>query len=1537
MRISLAWLLLLVCSLSVTSSHTLAQVNELEPNNTPLDAQNLDGQFGLNFDSDIGDQTTNTSTSISHVTVIGDGSGPESGDFYKFTVSEPGRAIIEIDYGTKPFNEETRVGMARQTDGTFWLLYENVLYFLDANDELQFGMDVVFPLELQNALAVHPSTGVFYAVTNDDSRLVSIDPATAVATPLGISGLGELTSLAFNAAGRLFAIANNDFQTSDLIEIDPTTGGVISQIGEMNVPDAGGMAFHPISDQMVAIAEGNSYQDLSSMAIDSGGDIYLVSNRQNNQIVRASIVLANQTTGQHELIGTLEGLWIQAIAFDSADRLYATATNAGSHGISMLYELDPTDASIISSIGNTGLKGVKGLDFQPGTNTLFAQNSYSTANSFASPTTSDGLGDIFAVRNEGFGTTLYSIDTLSEIATPISSMPLPKVTAMAMDSGGNLFVLEETNNLEYQLREVDPVDGSVVSTRGAISGQEIRAMAFDPVSGDLFAHSNRLTGEFDSASLASNLAGDLFTVNQGGDLYQLDSATLTTTLLGNTGLGDSITSIAFDATDRLFAVTGARGSQSDLYELDPSDGSIIAGLGNTGVLSIKAMDFHPSTGTLFAHASGQRSDRLVAMTSHSNGDIYAITNESSLVRLDPAEGVIYTIREGFNLANIGLAFDKDDRLYFLTADDENEYILLELDPANGLIIDLIGELGVDFASAIAFHPTTNVLYAHGNSPGELMTIDTTTGLASSVGLSGLGSTASDLAFDPDTNVLFGFSQGPASLHSFDLGSGAATSVGPLGTQLGAGGLAVVSGTFYFSRFEAELYTVNTTTGAGSFFSWINEPAQLVTLDKTTGVATHVADTFADGNISDFSFDPADDQLFGLVGFAKDLVTVDISNGDINFVGNANYMNNANGIAFDRMNGDLFVKVSSQLHSVDKATGASNGSSLLVQREAELISIDTSNAAVTLIGLSMFDVSGEEGIITDFAFDTDIGSGTFGTLFGINAGNGDVYTFNTGSGAATLLGDSGCACSNTGLVHDGTTLWIKNNASFRTVNTGTGVSLAAFNASGGSALDSQLFTLDINTAAATSIGANGSVNFFTDMAFSANGSLFAVDGGSRLYDINTASGVSTELGSITPDESYVVLGWDDSATSLFSLDSQDLVSIDHGTLIATLERRFENPPGRLADVDINTAQLSNFRPAWDDQGNFGDLAFSADGVRLMGFEYGDTSSLVEFDPVAGTGTALWGMLTNDTGIAFHPDGGLRLKNDDDGVYLLDTVDASVEFEFVTADRNQNTPFAIDSSGTYFTVDVDDESLLYTIDPVSGELSLVGNIGLEIGSIAFDDTDQLFGVVESSGVLYEIDPGNGNILATIGNTGSAGIESLSYDPISGMLFANDNDTGELLVIDPSDATTAPVGATGSKAIRSLAFANDGTLYGWNGNQDSDEDFIGSPVSALIEIDPLTGASSVIGRHGNFGAGLNLFANDRETILAGSVSSAPSAGALGSSSGRDPYIEYAFTQPGVYYIRVSKEGDLPTPLGGTYVLQCSLEGGELPIELLLLDGFE
>ena len=70
---------------------------ESEPNDSIPTAQNIDPYFTLDYSPDIGDTTTNTSTVIPHVTIVGTGNGTT--DYYYFSAGAGARGIFEIDYG----------------------------------------------------------------------------------------------------------------------------------------------------------------------------------------------------------------------------------------------------------------------------------------------------------------------------------------------------------------------------------------------------------------------------------------------------------------------------------------------------------------------------------------------------------------------------------------------------------------------------------------------------------------------------------------------------------------------------------------------------------------------------------------------------------------------------------------------------------------------------------------------------------------------------------------------------------------------------------------------------------------------------------------------------------------------------------------------------------------------------------------------------------------------------------------------------------------------------------------------------------------------------------------------------------------------------------------------------------------------------------------------------------------------------------------------------------------------------------------------
>lgn len=123
---------------------------------------------------------------------------------------------------------------------------------------------------------------------------------------------------------------------------------------------------------------------------------------------------------------------------------------------------------------------------------------------------------------------------------------------------------------------------------------------------------------------------------------------------------------------------------------------------------------------------------------------------------------------------------------------------------------LIGNSGSAMVD-IALDPTTNILYGVTDGGLLLVSINTSTAVATSIGVTGAG--INGLTFD-SSGMLFG--SGGTNLFTVDLGTGAATTVGSTGFN-SSGDIAFDSGgNLFLSALGGDvLVSVNSSTGAGS--------------------------------------------------------------------------------------------------------------------------------------------------------------------------------------------------------------------------------------------------------------------------------------------------------------------------------------------------------------------------------------------------------------------------------------------------------------------------------------------------------------------------------------------------------------------------------------------------------------------------------------------------------------------------------------------------------------------------------------------------
>jgi hypothetical protein len=139
--------------------------------------------------------------------------------------------------------------------------------------------------------------------------------------------------------------------------------------------------------------------------------------------------------------------------------------------------------------------------------------------------------------------------------------------------------------------------------------------------------------------------------------------------------------------------------------------------------------------------------------------------------------------------------------------------------------------------------------------------------------------------------------------------------------------------------------------------------------------------------------------------------------------------------------------------------------------------------------------------------------------------------------------------------------------------------------------------------------------------------------------------------------------------------------------------------------------------------------------------------------------------------------------------------------------------------------DGSGRLATVDVVTGNVSLIGNMGAVMTDIAFDPTGALYGLTFSS--LYSIDR-NTAAITLIGNHSIPGGNALVF-AADGTLYAAGNSSGSLYTINPATGASTSLG--------NMGFASGGDLA-FNGS----DFFLASSGGQLIRIDLGNLANSV-----------------------------------------------------------------------------------------------
>ena len=227
------------------------------------------------------------------------------------------------------------------------------------------ALSIVLPHYVQAQTMVGVSGGSGGGYSNPGSYMTVDDISGAVTilgTPYG--GVG-LPGVATSSSGRVYAVTsvNNPDDTSHLIEIDPSTGALLSDIGSIldasgNGCGIGDLSFQPGTNVLFGLTGNQSKVGTTRCGVGSGSGGYLLT--------------INTTTAQYTIIGRDQtfGNDNGGIAFAPDGTLYFTPDWKSNDGF--IYTLDPATANVLTSQALASGFGYMGLAVRPSDGTIFA-------------------------------------------------------------------------------------------------------------------------------------------------------------------------------------------------------------------------------------------------------------------------------------------------------------------------------------------------------------------------------------------------------------------------------------------------------------------------------------------------------------------------------------------------------------------------------------------------------------------------------------------------------------------------------------------------------------------------------------------------------------------------------------------------------------------------------------------------------------------------------------------------------------------------------------------------------------------------------------------------------------------------------------------------------------------------------------------------------------------------------------------------------------------------------------------------------------
>lgn len=187
----------------------------------------------------------------------------------------------------------------------------------------------------------------------------------------------------------------------------------------------------------------------------------------------------------------------------------------------------------------------------------------------------------------------------------------------------------------------------------------------------------------------------------------------------------------------ILGTTGVGGTTSTLVEIDPATGGLLATIGSVGY-AVNGLTWDASSGTLYA------------TTSTNDG-----TFPNGLITIDPLTGAGTPIGTGAGIGSVVTAASNSAGQVYAWWDPSDDDLVI-FNTTTG-VATLVGESGLSTgAHGLTFNPA-DVLYLV-NYDGNVYTINTSTGAPTLVGTLALATYAHHGDFDPTSGLYYGVDQ-----------------------------------------------------------------------------------------------------------------------------------------------------------------------------------------------------------------------------------------------------------------------------------------------------------------------------------------------------------------------------------------------------------------------------------------------------------------------------------------------------------------------------------------------------------------------------------------------------------------------------------------------------------------------------------------------------------------------------------------------------------------------------------------------------------